>query len=165
MNDTQKEFELDRAIEALPREITPDEDLWPNIHERITSTTSRVVLPSLAIAASLMLMIGGALYWPNGNTIDKELNLETMLIASVSVDMDKAFEKRRTVLLSKFGNNHALTKNWEDQLEELEDARKAIKESLEDNPNNFYLLKALQNIHEQQLNLILRVHDESWQSI
>lgn len=172
MNDTQKEFDFDGAVEALPREIMPNEDLWPEIHRRINATTSRVV-PMMVIAASFVLFVGGVLIWPQMGSRDwrgdsLSLNgsqVENIFIASVGFDMDKAFEKQRSHLLSKFGEGHALTKNWRDQLNELEDARKAIKDSLEKNPENFYLLKALQNIHEQQLNLITRVHDESWLSI
>ncbi len=172
MNDKQRESDFDAAVEALPREITPNEDLWPEIHKRISVSSSRFV-PAMAIAASLVLLIGGAMFWPQiggdqwqrGGASVAENYVDNIFIASVGFDMDKAFEKKRKNLLSKFGKDHALTKNWRDQLSELEDARDAIKDSLEENPENFYLLKALQNIHEQQLNLIMRVHDESWQSI
>ena len=65
----------------------------------------------------------------------------------------------------RFQDQPALTQNWQDQLTGLDDAADAIKTALENKPNNMALLKMLQSVHQQQINLIERVHSSKWSQI
>ena len=58
-----------------------------------------------------------------------------------------------------------LTENWQQQLEELDEAAIAIKKALENEPNNVALLKMLKKVHQQQIMLIERVHAPAWKTI
>ncbi|AGH47072.1 hypothetical protein C427_4973 [Paraglaciecola psychrophila 170] len=48
---------------------------------------------------------------------------------------------------------------------ELDDAADAIKTALENEPNNMALLKMLQSVHQQQINIIERVHSPKWSQL
>ena len=65
----------------------------------------------------------------------------------------------------RFQDQPALTQNWQDQLTGLDDADDAIKTALENKPNNMALLKMLQSVHQQQINLIERMHSPKWQQL
>jgi len=58
-----------------------------------------------------------------------------------------------------------LTDNWQVQLQELEDAEQAIKQTLENEPKNKALLSMLAQVYQQQLDLINKVHAPRWQHI
>jgi hypothetical protein len=64
--------------------------------------------------------------------------------------------------LIRFQDQPALTQNWQDQLTELDDAAVAIKMALRNESNNMALLKTLRYVHQQQINLIERVHSSKW---
>ncbi len=65
----------------------------------------------------------------------------------------------------QYQNQPALTDNWQQQLTELEDAERAIKQALENEPENPALLKMLAQVYQQQLDLINKVHAPKWQTI
>ena len=68
-------------------------------------------------------------------------------------------------MLVEYENKEALTTNWQTQLQELEDAEQAIKQVLENEPQNQALLTMLAQIYQQQLDLINKVHAPRWQHI
>jgi hypothetical protein len=57
------------------------------------------------------------------------------------------------------------TDNWQQQLKDLDEAEKAIKEALQDSPNNPALLGMLKHVYQQELAIIERVHAPTWQAI
>ena len=65
----------------------------------------------------------------------------------------------------QFEGKNALTNNWQQQLAELDSAAEAIKKALLNEPDNMALLKMLQSVHQQQINLIERVHSPKWSQI
>ncbi|GAC35098.1 hypothetical protein [Paraglaciecola polaris] len=73
--------------------------------------------------------------------------------------------EQKSALLVQYEGQTALTKNWQQQLVELDSAAQAIKKALENEPNNMALLKMLQSVHQQQINLIERVHSPKWSQI
>jgi hypothetical protein len=83
------------------------------------------------------------------------------LVASLSAQ----HLKQKNALLVIFQDQPALTQNWQSQLRELDHAADEIKTALENDPNNMALLKMLQNVHQQQINLIERVHSPKWQQL
>lgn len=68
-------------------------------------------------------------------------------------------------MLVEYENKEALTTNWHTQLQELEEAEQAIKQALENEPQNQALLTMLAQIYQQQLDLINKVHAPRWQHI
>lgn len=83
------------------------------------------------------------------------------LVAALSAQ----HEEQKNALLVQFEGKSALTDNWQQQLTELDNAAEAIKKALQNEPNNMALLKMLQSVHQQQINLIERVHSPKWSQI
>lgn len=75
------------------------------------------------------------------------------------------FTKQKQSLLVQYQSQAALTDNWQVQLKELEDAEQAIKQTLENEPQNKALLSMLAQVYQQQLDLINKVHAPRWQQI
>jgi predicted Zn-dependent protease len=59
----RKEKRLDDAIAALPREIQPPRDLWPEIEARIRKRRAWRIPAWYGIAATLLLAIGAFAAW------------------------------------------------------------------------------------------------------
>jgi len=57
------------------------------------------------------------------------------------------------------------TDNWQQQVDDLGEAEKAIKDALQDSPNNSALLDMLKHVYQQGLAIIERVHAPTWQAI
>ncbi|KZN51668.1 hypothetical protein N476_12640 [Pseudoalteromonas luteoviolacea H33] len=81
------------------------------------------------------------------------------------VQMSQYFEQQKQILLVQYGNQPALTNDWQVQLQELEEAEQAIKLALENDTQNAALLQMLAQVYQQQLDLIERVHQPRWQKI
>jgi len=79
--------------------------------------------------------------------------------------MSEFFTKQKQSLLVQYQSQVALTDNWQVQLQELEDAEQAIKQTLENEPKNKALLSMLAQVYQQQLDLINKVHAPRWQHI
>ena len=81
------------------------------------------------------------------------------------VAMSDYFKAQKQSLLVQYKNQDALTNNWQAQLQELEEAEQAIKQALENEPQNQALLTMLAQVYQQQLDLINKVHAPRWQQI
>ena len=84
---------------------------------------------------------------------------------NTAVAMSDFFTKQKQSLLVQYQSQAALTDNWQVQLQELEDAEQAIKQTLENEPQNKALLSMLAQVYQQQLDLINKVHAPRWQQI
>ena len=165
MSNNEFEKQLRSQIDALDREKQPERDLWSGIDVALSkeqqspeqSSTGKQ-LRIFAVAASLAFV--GIFSW---FSIDQSVpNFDGQeLVAALS----NQHQQQKDALLVKFQDQPALTQNWEKQLEELDEAALAIKAALEQEPNNMALLKMLQNVHQQQIDLIERVHSSKWQQI
>ena len=176
---SNKNFEqaLQDKIQSLPDEIQPDKDLWQGIDIALSSsekvitcadeisTTAKVVnlsqwtaMKPIALAASLILV--AVLGW---NGLQKIPN--TTVDSSLAARMMQQHDEQKTVLLASLSESPELTDNWQAQLQELEQAAKAIEAALQNEPDNITLLKMLQQVHQQQLALIETVHAPVWQQI
>ncbi|BDX07962.1 hypothetical protein [Planctobacterium marinum] len=176
---SNKDFEqtLQDKIQSLPTEMQPEKDLWQGIDIALTSaekvaakndndaTTGQVISLSqwfpakpMALAASLVLV---ALIGWNGLQKTSSNEVSSSLVAR----MMEQHDEQKSVLLASMSESPELTDNWQAQLQELEQAATAIEAALENEPNNITLLKMLQQVHQQQLELIERVHAPVWQQI
>jgi hypothetical protein len=167
---TNSETRLRQQLDALPREMQPERDLWqgielalanessPNELASQTSSPSKHSRPGwLAVAASIALV--GFIGWMS-LSLQPEIKSE-QLVAALSAE----HEQQKNALLVKFQDQPALTDNWQQQIKELDDAAVAIKKALQQDPNNIALLKMLQSAYQQQINLIEKVHSPKWSQI
>lgn len=164
MSKTNFEKALGDQLADLDKDQQPDRDLWPGIELALSSDTASepsTVMPGkkmylVAATVAMFALIG----WLSVNQQAVSLTGED-LVASLS----EQHLQQKNALLVRFQDQPALTQNWETQLSELDDAADAIKKALDNEPNNMALLKMLQSVHQQQINLIERVHSPKWSQI
>ena len=185
---TDKSFDqlLQQKIEQLPQEKQPDRDLWLGIDIALTESNSQsmtqlaatqrrmqkkadssiittalsdwLAIKPMATFASIMLL--AFVSWNSLNNLAPETS-SSQLVAQMMLQ----HEEQKSVLLASFADAPELTSNWQTQLQELEEAAKVIESALQSDPENITLLKMLQHVHQQQLELIATVHVPFWQTI
>lgn len=184
---TDKSFEqlLQQKIRQLPQEKVPSRDLWQGIDIALTEVGNQAMpqmpeqgktqkkgneinfvealsdwfsLKPMALAASVMMV--AFFSWNSVNNLAPQSS-SSQLVAQMMLQ----HEEQKSVLLASFADAPELTSNWQTQLQELEEAAKAIESALQSDPENITLLKMLQHVHQQQMELIETVHVPSWQTI
>ena len=163
MSKTNFEQTLAKQLADVNKQQQPDRNLWPGIELALSSEATE--LPSSVVGKKMYLVAAtvamfGLIGWLSVNQQPMSLTGDD-LVASLS----EQHLVQKNALLVRFQDQPALTQNWQNQLTELDDAANAIKTALKNEPNNMALLKMLQNVHQQQINLIERVHSPKWQSM
>lgn len=175
MNNSEQS--LQQAIGQLPKEMQPERDLWQGIELGIerrqqaiqddAQTNNKAKTPPyLALAASFAFVaMLGFLVNKQWQVAPTELTPGLSNAAELAQLLSNQHETQRDELLVSYQNQPAATENWQQQLQELDDAAAAIKVALAQDPNNTALLKMLQNVYQQQIGLIERVHSPAWRQI
>lgn len=159
MSKTNFDDYLNESLTQLDKNIPPKKELWDGIER--------------AIIANNQPAINNNQYWPKLTAIAACFTaalVSTVLLfkvpeANTAVAMSEFFTKQKQSLLVQYQSQAALTDNWQVQLQELEDAEQAIKQTLENEPKNKALLSMLAQVYQQQLDLINKVHAPRWQHI
>ncbi|MCC2617692.1 hypothetical protein LJ739_15680 [Aestuariibacter halophilus] len=169
MTKQQFDAQLEAQLAELPKAQMPQRDLWPGIelalareeqHDDARSSAGdnrrTVVWASLAASVAVVGLVGVLSLRSPAPQLDG-----MQLVNALSAQ----HEQQKNALLVKFQDQPALTQNWQQQLDELDSASEAIKAALDQDPDNMALLKMLQKVHQQQIDLIERVHSPKWQQI
>ena len=166
--DKGAEQNLQAAIAQLPRDITPQRDLWSGIDKAINqnsvtaskSANSKVFIPT-AWAASVVAAV--LLTWvtlgPEPLTSQPAINL----VAAMQQD----FEQQKHSMLVNFGTPDIkqLPVAMQTELIKLSSAQKTISKALADDPNNSDLLNLLRWTQQQELDLLKQLYSPQWQKI
>ncbi|WP_299079902.1 hypothetical protein [uncultured Paraglaciecola sp.] len=163
MNKSNFEEVLAEQLTKVDKEQQPERDLWPGIELALSSDTqdtSPSVVGGKMYLIAATTAIFGLIGWLSVGQQPVSLTGDG-LVASLSAQ----HLQQKNALLVKFEDQPALTQNWQSQLTELDAAAEAIKAALKNEPNNMALLKMLQSVHQQQINLIERVHSPKWSHI
>ena len=164
---TNFDQELQQKLDALPRNKAPNRDLWRGIELGMEQPADEAVKPAsrgglYAIAASIALVACLSWFGFNRMPVTPSGQLTgTKLVQALS----QQHEQQKQSLLVQYTDTPALTENWQAQLTELDQAANAIKAALNEDPDNTALLRMLQNVYQQQIALIERVHAPKWQQI
>lgn len=151
---------LNESLNTLEKSIKPQKDLWTGVARAIVNinqpTQQRYIKmwPKLAaIAASTVAVIIA-------------LNMFVIIPKQQPIIvMSDYFTQQKHSLLVQYENQYAFTDDWQMQLQQLENAEQAIIQALKNEPKNQALLSMLTQIHNQQLDLINKVHAPRWQHI
>jgi hypothetical protein len=160
MNKTNFKIELVSQLAELNKVQQPDRDLWPGIELALLCEPSEplmVVSGKKMYAIAATVAIFGLIGWLSVNQYPVSLTGDELVASLSAQHLDQ-----KNALLIRFKDQPALTQNWQDQLTELDDAAVAIKMALRNESNNMALLKMLRHVHQQQINLIERVHSSKW---
>lgn len=172
---TKQVFEekLKQQLADLPREMQPEKDLWAGIDIALTAQdqqfeekpakTSKNNVVSfqrhhLAMAASVLVV--AALSWQVLTPSPSE-SAPTQLVKALT----QQHVQQKSALLASYSGTQAATANWQQQLDELEQAATAIRAALDEDPDNVALMKMLQHTYQQQIVLIEKVHAPTWNRI
>lgn len=162
MNKSGFEQNLQQQLQNMVRDKQPERDLWPGIELALASQSetngvgSSRKIYAIAAAVALVGLVGLMSFKPSSPPPGG-----SELIANLSAQ----HQLQKQALLVQFKDQPALTSNWQEQVAELDQAASAIKAALKNEPNNMALLKLLQNVYQQQISLIERVHSPKWSQI
>ncbi|MDN4502349.1 hypothetical protein QX776_08040 [Alteromonadaceae bacterium BrNp21-10] len=158
MSNPDFEQQLKKQIDQLSQSTAPNRDLWPGIEMAISREQSTKPRPYWAIAAGVAMLCGvGWMTLQMDPTVSANKNLVVVLSAQ--------HQQQMQALMVSYQDQPALTDNWQQQLQQLDEAALAIKKALQQEPQNVALLKMLQQVHQQQIDLIEKVHSPKWQQI
>lgn len=163
MSKTHFEQAIAEQLADVNKEQTPDRDLWPGIELALSGETldlSHVVAGKKMYLVAATVAMFGLIGWLSVKQQPVSLTGDDLVAA-----LSEQHLEQKNALLVRFQDQSALTQNWQDQLTELDAAADAIKMALGSEPNNMALLKMLQSVYQQQINLIERVHAPKWQQI
>ncbi|MFQ3236925.1 MAG: hypothetical protein ACI9C4_002500 [Paraglaciecola sp.] len=161
MHNNDFETHLYQRLAELPREKQPERDLWQGVElALVKDVSSNSPVPGKLYLLAASFAVIAVLGWLSLSQPSNQLSGEDLVLV-----LDAQHQQQKNALLVKFKDQPALTQNWQQQLTELDEAAGAIKAALESKPNNMALLKMLQNVHQQQINVIQRVHSSKWSQI
>lgn len=162
------EDRLQKEIAQLPDSVTPNRDLWKGVELAISdgqpeSEQARNEMaanaPVYALAASVMFLAFAVYMLVFTNEAPQPFRQD------VALEMQTQHQEQKRALLVSFANKTPLSSDWKKQMQDLDDAEKAILTALENDPDNHTLLKMLQQVYQQQLSLIETVYNPKWQAI
>lgn len=170
MSNTHRE--LQQAIGELPRDIQPERDLWQGIELGIERREDKAIEGmkkpnstswqySMAASFFAVAIVG----WMVVQQISTPTIEQSPSLSELANLLSEQHTEDKQQFLVSLQDQPALTANWEAQMSELDDAAGAIKAALAEDPTNSALLKMLQNVYQQQMNLIERVHSPKWREI
>lgn len=168
MTTNKSQDSLQQQLQSLPNSVQPNRDLWQGIELAITEQPSIAGKSKPrswmygAVAASILVPAVAVWLSMSGLSGPAVTGLDS---AAVIAQLSEQYESQKSSLLVTYQDKPALTDNWQAQLTELEDAAAAIKSALKHDPNNVALLRMLQTVYQQQIDLIERVHAPKWQQI
>lgn len=160
---------LQQQIDALPKEIQPERDLWLGIEKAIGQQPNARPIANkkmpLAWAASVVAAVLLTWYSTEFSQPINEPNGAATL--NVVAQMQQHFEQQKSFMLTSFGQPslNELSPEMQDQLAQLESAQRAIEKALAEDPNNTDLINLLRWIQQQELDLIERLFSPQWQTI
>lgn len=161
MHEHDFDKRLATELEQLPKEQLPQRDLWSGIDyalQQEQQAKPKATVKYMATAAAVAMVT--SLVWLNTQAPVQQIQGNDLVQL-----LSEQHQQQKQQLLVSFEQQPALTDNWQQQLQELDDAAEAIKKALQQDENNLALLKMLQQVHQQQIDLIERVHAPKWRKI
>jgi len=168
MVDQSAEQSLQAAIAQLPKDISPQRDLWSGIDKAINqnsatvskSENNKVFIPT-AWAASVIAAV--LLTWV---TLGPE-PLASKPVINLAAAMQQDFEQHKHSMLVNFGTPDIkqLPVAMQTELIKLSSAQKTISKALADDPNNSDLINLLRWTQQQELDLLKQLYSPQWQKI
>lgn len=149
---------LHDALEALPREVLPQRDLWPGIEHALLLPGRKPTTwyRHAALAASVLLVLALSLYFGREQSARQ---LPNSFVEQFLSTLQDEHELNKRMLLVRYEDQQPYYPDWEQQLLELEQAEAVIFEALRDDPQNLELIEILRSVQQKQLNLIDKVFE------
>lgn len=171
--------ELQQQLDKLPKEITPERDLWAGIEKatqgkKQVKEQQKVFVPSVWAASLLAAVLVTWLTLTPNETEHQLVQQDAVVSGQVEQEqvelvtvMQNNFLQQKQAMLVSFGqpDMSQLPAEMQVQLEQLAAARKSIRKALEADANNMDLLNLLDFTQQQELKLIQQLYRPQLQSI
>lgn len=150
---TMNDMELDRRLDALPREAAAPETLWPVIERQIAHRSRRTWLAG--IAAALVMAVLAALTANNLKDLNPPdltgtVSLAATVIAAEISAMDRAAPDAEQVPRTDFD------KGWKEAWDLNQTAINELEHALKESPDNRLLLDFLARARLRESELVNR---------
>lgn len=150
-----------KAVERLPREITPDRDLWPGIAARIDrKQRAKRPLWAYGLAASLFVVVGaGGLWFSLAKRAPEAVTVPGTQLVAASPDPQSQYFAQRAALAENTvqsapnlapATREVILKN----LRIIEGSMQQIQGALEKDPNNPRLRSLLYDLYQNEAQLL-----------
>lgn len=163
------EHELDALIAGLSDELKPSRDLWPELEQRLTENTviAAKVLPlrtnrwlsvpfaSAYVASAASVLMAVSLFWQPPTQVQPpafnpyQADAQTAIVYS--------FEQAKAEQLAGMRAVDPVYADWQQQMEQWQQAIGLVQLALKYNPNEALLLKQLRQLYSQQQNYLQKV--------
>jgi len=162
----KSEQELDQLTAALPREMPPQQDLWPALEAQLperpaqkrrqTSLDNRML--GMAAALALVVVVGWrVMLVPGDSTVPVAVNETTMPdvdAVPVQYQMARQFETIKAEQLAQLAPRSDSFGDWQYQMASWDLAIDQVSGALDYYPNDPRLLAQMQSLYEQQLDYL-----------
>jgi hypothetical protein len=145
-------------ITQLQKRRSPERDLWMGIEVAITAEKHRSnpwTRPWMVFAASIVACLLGLLFIAH-TRYDSSAEA-----TNVVAQLDALHQQEMSTLKVAFQKSPSLTRNWNEQLHDMDKAADEIKTALKQDPQNLTLLKMLSDVYQKQIDLLKAVHEPS----
>ncbi len=147
-SNSSAEQKLTRALQALPRELAPERDLWPELAQQLPAQNKLVRAPLWGAVAVLTAVTLS--FWLSLNT-DTTPQLSAAPDYSSATNLALIYEQEKAAQLAQLNaNSPSINRQlaiWDDAIEQVETA-------LQYYPEQQQLLAQLNQLYQQQLRYI-----------
>jgi hypothetical protein len=175
MKQILSEKELLERLGVLPREITPDRDVWPVIAQRIgqeeasrrQQSTSRWWIHALAASAAVVFVAGVQIgrQWDTAPGMaqpgfDLENQTQAVWVGALTaseLEYQAAFREFISVGESRHNLPQQAVVNLADGWADLSEAEAALTNALRDNPGNSFLSAKMLELRSRQLDFLRQI--------
>jgi len=145
---------LQSAISKLKKDRLPQRDLWTGIEMALLKDNRRRT-PWIAIAASLLVCVIAVSWWLRPHRTDDSAAVHV----NYAEQLTAQHRNTMAALQAAYRNTPAVTTNWMDQLNAMERASESVRQALQNDPDNVALLKMLNDVYQQEIDLLRKVHE------
>lgn len=160
--DNIKQTDVLTQAQVLPKELSPERNLWDGIEQAIAKTPQQSgyhakvgwqQIGKIAAAfAPIALVLG---IWLNS---DYGLNNGQSSNNKWLNPVVASYEIQKKQLLQNVNLERPIINNWQSSMEELELAEKSLIKALETQPEDAALMKMLNQIYQKQIRLIKQAY-------
>lgn len=145
---TADEVSLAQALDALPRDIAPERDLWPELIQRLPEQNRTSTIPRWVAAAALAAIALSFWLIPSPPTAPVAT---TAPINSTAASLALIYDQEKTTQMAML---NGVNPNIDRQLAIWDDAIEQVENALQYYPDQAQLLQQLNRLHQQQLHYL-----------
>ena len=158
-----QEQSIEQLVESLPDELAPKRDLWQGIEQAVAKTSQDVPKRPIEVQWGAVAAVVAPIALVAGILMNNQQTMESSPAWLEPVSASYEFQKQ--AMLRQVDGKAVVNSNWQQTLKELEDAEASLKEALKHQPQDPALMKMLNQVYQQQLDVISKSHQSKFMQI